>query len=277
MKLKHIPQLLGLTKKAKRYGYFVREFDLKEYGLLRYAQWQHPGESPKEITREAIVQYKSFIREGDFCVDIGAHTGDSTLPMALAAGPTGLTLALEPNPYVFPVLEKNVRLNREKATIIPMLAAAAQADGEMQFEYSDSGFCNGGRHENISVLKHGHVFKLSVWGIDIARELRCDFAEHLPKLRYIKVDAEGYDLYILQTLKDIIKEYKPFIKAEVYKKTSASYRRELLQLLQEMGYTVYHLQAEPVVPGQEITEQNVMEWKHYDIFCVPAGAIKPVH
>ncbi|WP_225000109.1 FkbM family methyltransferase [Cesiribacter sp. SM1] len=275
MKLKHIPQLLGFNKRAKRYGYVVKEFNLQEHGLLRYAQWQHPSESPKEISHQTVAQHKSIISEGDFCIDIGAHTGDTTLPMALAAGTAGLTLALEPNPYVFPVLEKNVRLNRDKTNIVPLLAAAAQAYGEMEFEYSDSGFCNGGRHENISVLDHGHVFKLSVWGIDIAYELQTDFAAHLPKLRFIKTDAEGYDLYILQTLKDIIREYKPYLKAEVYKKSSAAYRRELVVYLKEMGYAVYHIAEEPFITGVEVTTENVMDWKHYDVFCIPPNKPKP--
>ena len=276
MKLKHIPQLLGIGQQAKRYGYTVEEFNLPGYGIVRYAQWLHPKETPKDISLNSIEQYKRFIRKGDFSIDIGAHTGDSTLPIALAAGTTGTTLALEPNPYVFPILEKNVRLNRKTANIIPLLAAAAQDDGVMQFEYSDSGFCNGGRHENISVLEHGHVFKLSVWGINIARELKTDFAEYLPKLRFIKVDAEGYDLYILQTLKDIIQEYKPYIKAEVYKKSSAEYRKEMLSFLQDMGYTIYHLKAEPCTPGEEVTSDKVMKWKHYDVFCIPPNAPKPV-
>ena len=34
---------------------------------------------------------------------IGAHIGDTTLPIALAAGKKGFVLALEPNPYVFHV------------------------------------------------------------------------------------------------------------------------------------------------------------------------------
>ncbi|AHM61381.1 FkbM family methyltransferase [Flammeovirgaceae bacterium 311] len=275
MKLKHIPQLLGFNKKAKRYGYVVKEFNLQDYGLLRYAQWQHPSETPKEISRQMVEQHKQFIQEGDFCIDIGAHTGDTTLPMALAAGTTGLTLALEPNPYVFPVLEKNVRLNRDKTNIVPLLAAAAQADGEMEFEYSDAGFCNGGRHENISVLTHGHVFKLSVWGIDIARELQQDFAPWLPKLRFIKTDAEGYDLYILQTLKDIISTYRPYIKSEVYKKSSATYRQQLLSFMKEMGYSVYHIGEEPFTTDIEVTAANVMDWQHYDIFCIPPKGSRP--
>ncbi len=69
--------------------------------------------------------------------------------MALAVGRSGCVLALEPNPFVYHVLEKNARANRSAANIIPMMAAATEKEGFMQFAYSDSGFCNGGRHEDI--------------------------------------------------------------------------------------------------------------------------------
>src|SRR5688572_22012765 len=83
------------------YGHEVKTFDLTEDGEVQLAQWLHPKERLKTIRQENITLLRRYIREGDLVIDIGAHSGDTTIPLALAAGPTGTTLALEPNPYVF--------------------------------------------------------------------------------------------------------------------------------------------------------------------------------
>lgn len=150
-----------------------------------------------------------------------------------------------------------------------MMAAAATAEGFLQFEYSDSGFCNGGRHEGISALKHGHAYKLDVFCVDIEKELRENFSEMLPRLKFIKVDAEGYDLYVLRSMININKEYRPIVKAEVFKKTDRNYRHQLLSFFQNLDYTVHKIAEEPIKTGPRLTEENLEEWKHYDILCSP--------
>jgi FkbM family methyltransferase len=269
MKLKNLFELAGLRGRPRRYGYSVRQFELNRLGVVQYAQWNHPHERPKTISQEAVEQYRRFIAEGDFCIDIGAHTGDSTLPIALAAGVTGAVLALEPNPYVFPILEKNARLNRGRTRILPMLAAAVETEGEMTFEYSDSGYCNGGRHEGISPLKHGHAFQLTVHGVNLPREMRSDYADLLPRLRFIKVDAEGYDLYVIHSLAELIDEFRPCVKTELYKYTSRESRAALISFFTERGYRVYRIAEEPCLPGEPVTPGDVMRWGHFDVLCEP--------
>ena len=115
MKIRDLTRLLGWRPATRLYGTTVQTFQLATDGEVRYAQWEHPAERPKVIRQEAVDEIRRFVRPGDVAIDIGAHTGDSTLPIALAAGPSGCVLALEPNPYVFPVLEQNAGLNPDKS------------------------------------------------------------------------------------------------------------------------------------------------------------------
>ena len=268
MKIRNIMELIGIKGKPKFYGYKVDIHKLEDFDI-KYAQWQHPSESKKYIKQNEVNDYKKILANGDFCIDIGAHTGDSTLPMAVAVGKKGCILALEPNPYVYHVLEKNVRSNSDNINIKTIMAAASDYEGFVEFEYSDSGFCNGGNHKNISVLKHGHTFKLNVFCIDIEKELRNDYKSYLKKLKFIKIDAEGYDLYIIKAMINIIKEYKPIIKAEIYKKTNKEYRLNILNLFKEINYNIFKLEVEPIGKGEVITIDNIEKWKHYDIICEP--------
>lgn len=276
MKFKNFFEILGFRGKAKRYGYTITEFDLPDIGIIRYAQWNHPFENPKTITADAVNCYREFISEGDFCIDIGAHTGDSTIPVALAAGVSGVVLAMEPNHYVFPILQKNARQNRELINILPFFAAATERGGESFFEYSDPGFCNGGCHKGISIFRHAHAYKLSVFGVNLEKELRHDYGDLLIKLKFIKTDAEGFDLYILQSISGLLAEYKPFIKAEIFKKTTPAYRRELFTFLSDMEYRIFKVDREPCWKGQALTPDMLCQWDHYDIFCEPADSQKGI-
>jgi len=269
MKIRNLWQLMGFRSKGKRYGYAIEEFRLQDYGVVKYAQWLHPANSPVVFSQAAVDSYRAFVNPGDFCIDIGAYTGDSTLPIALSAGALGMTLALEPNPYVYPVLEKNARLNRKKACIMPMMAAAAENEGEIVFEYSDSGYCNGGRHKGISAFKHGHAYELPVHGVHLSKELRSDFSDWLPRLKFIKVDAEGYDLYIVRSIADIIEEFSPYMKVEVYKHTSSQYRFDLISFFKDRDYDAYKIEVEPCQCGVIINPSDANKWSHYDIFCAP--------
>jgi FkbM family methyltransferase len=273
MKLRNVLEFAGLRGKAKHYGYRTRSVDLGGDGSITVADWQHPrlldGRDPYAGLPELIRQYREVVAEGDFCIDIGAHVGDSTLPMAIAAGPSGSVLALEPNPFVYHVLEKNARANRHVANISTMLAAAGSEQGFLEFEYSDSGFCNGGRHEGISAIKHGHPYKLSVFCVGLQQELQDCYAKELDRLKLIKVDAEGYDLYILRSLTGIIDEHRPIIKAEVFKNTSQEYRADLFDLFNSRNYAVFKMAEEALVKGERLDRQSVVAAGHFDILCFP--------
>lgn len=269
MKISTIIQLLGFRGRPKRYPYKVIEYDLGGAGVVKYPQWKHPGESTKVMSAELVDAYREYIQEGAFCIDIGAHCGDTTLPMAVAAGLSGCVLALEPNPFVYPVLEKTARANSHTCNIKTMMAAAGRTEGFMEFEYSDSGFCNGGRHENISLLKHGHAYKQTVFVVNLEHELRSDYSALLPRLRFVKTDAEGYDLSVLQSLHQIIREYRPVVKSEVYKKTSQNYRNEMLSFFDGLDYTAWKIRMEPLERGDLLRRETLGSGNHYDILALP--------
>lgn len=260
-------RILGLRSQPRHYAYALENIGEGE-GI--YAHWLHPKVKKKTKTIiNAVFDYQRILKTGDFCIDIGAQTGDTTLPMALAVGKEGCVLALEPNPYSYHVLEKNARANRHITTIYTMMAAAGPHPGFMEFEYSDAGFCNGGRHEGISVWRHGNAYKLKVFCVNLEQELRDDFSDVLPRLRFIKVDTEGYDLSVLRSLANVIRDYRPIVKAEVYKQTDSLYRRDILSFFLTRGYSVFRMDAEPAGCGPRLTENMLEERKHYDILCFP--------
>ena len=270
MRARNLVQLLGIRGGARHYPYEMVPYEIGQGETVRFPQWTHPAESTKVMTPRLVDAYRALISEGDFCVDIGAHSGDTALPMAVAAGRTGCVLALEPNPFVYPVLEKTRRANAHLTHIQTIMAAAAAEEGFMEFEYSDSGYCNGGRHHGISPFRHGHAFKLKVFAINLEAELRSDFAALLPRLRFIKVDAEGYDLEVLKSIEGVVREFRPVIKAEVFKKTDRAYREGMLEYFRGLDYSVKKIREDPLAEGADLTMESLGAGEHYDILARPA-------
>jgi len=269
VKLKELPYFLGLQPGPKSYGYKLKNFELPSDGPVEYAQWLHPNETEKEITQASVDAIRKFLSPGDVAIDIGAHTGDSTIPIALATGKEGCVLALEPNRYVFPVLQKNAELNPGKTNIIPLMFAATPEDAEVEFQYSDSGFCNGGRFEGMSKWLHGHAFRLKVQGRNLQSFVMATYPQLLPRIRYIKIDTEGYEATVLASLSDLISRNKPFLKLEVYRKLDEAQRRALYRSIAGYGYVVRRIADDGNYFGEILTEQEMNKWRHFDVFCVP--------
>jgi FkbM family methyltransferase len=260
-----------LTKKKlkntfKEYGYEIKDFVIDTIGDIQYAQWLHPFEKPKELTYDHVLFYKKLCKEGDLIVDIGAHSGDTTVPMALCVGKDGLVLGIEPNKYVYKILEKNASLNKDKTNIISLCFAATSEDGNFTFNYSDASFCNGGFLSQIEDNAHKHNYALEVEGRNLQNYLLKYHLERLDKCSLIKIDAEGYDKEILKTIPEILTNYRPALMVECYKKLNQKERDELFDVLDDFNYDLFYL--EDFEAKNELTKihrNNMNDEKHFEI------------
>ena len=277
MKLKEIFYGLGLRPKLREYPFDISTFTLPKDGEICFARWRHPSASRRErsgggfkLTQPIVDTLRAFLKPGDVAIDIGAHTGDSSIPIALAVGEKGAVFALEPNLYAYKVLLANSALNRTKTNIFPLNIAATPEDGSFEFEYSDPGFCNGGFHAGIDPWKHAHFFKLKVTGRNVPKFLSTNFPEQAKRVRYIKIDTEGFDRAVASSLREVLVQQKPYLKTEMYKHTPESERRGYYRDLRELGYTLYRIESdEEDYRSKPLDEADVMKWSHYDVFAVP--------
>ncbi len=260
-------------KKARRvtqeYAYKIDSFLLPAEGEIQFANWLNPLVKSKTITQSEINFYKKFIRKGDLVIDIGANIGDTTVPMALAAGKEGLTLGFDPNPYVYKILEANSKLNSSKTNIIPLPYAITENESEFFYNSSEASFANGGIQE-IDKGYHGkYSLQQKIKGIRLSDYLRENYSKELNKLSFIKVDAEGLDSTILKSVRDLIETYKPLVIAECFTKSTKEERYDLYNTVALPGYKIYKF--DDFDENASVTlisnKEEMTNWKTFNLYA----------
>ncbi|RAJ99964.1 FkbM family methyltransferase [Larkinella arboricola] len=260
-----------LKSTFKEYDYQVIRLELPQYGQIEVAQWLNPLlEKPYVVSIADVNFYKEFTKEGDFIIDIGAHMGDMTLPMALAVGKSGLVLAFDPNPIVYKILEKNASLNRDKTNIDPYRLAIATNEGEYFYNSSEATFSNGGISavENSPHGKYG--LKEKIQAVNLERFLNEKYQDRLSHLSLIKIDTEGLDIEIIKSIETVLTTYKPTVIFECFKRLPAKDRYELYDSIQKKGYYLYYIEKfEADTHKVRLKREDMTNWKHFDIVATP--------
>ncbi len=242
-------------------------------GAIDFAYWTHPAEKLRPPAQAELDELRRFIRPGDVCIDIGAKTGDTSVPLALAAGPDGVCLAIDPNPHPFPVLEENAKLIAGRGTILTIQIAIAPTNGSMTLYYSDPHFHNGGAFPGISRLSHGHLFPLDVTARRLDSVLS-DYSGMEERLRYIKIDAEGYDFEILKSIGDLIRRLRPYIRMEVLRRLPPDTRMEIFDYLSQMDYRIWRMTNAAHLRGAPLQRETMIDIENFDIFAEPIESMR---
>ena len=140
---------------------------------------------------------------GDIVFDIGAYVGDTALWFSKAVGPQGKVYAFEPEPSNFEKLKAN--LERNKVTnVIPLHLALSENEGEMQIASGGGG---------SAITETAGDTSVKVTTIDRFVE-----ANKLPRVDFIKMDVEGYELNVLIGASETIQKFKPKLAICAYHK-----------------------------------------------------------
>jgi FkbM family methyltransferase len=266
-------------KKARRvtqeYPYKIDTFDLEKDGIVKFANWENPLVSPIRLTQSEIDFFRKFIKKGDVVIDIGANIGDTTVPMAIAAGKEGVTFGFEPNPYVYKILEANAQLNENKSNIIPLLNAISVKEEEFYYTSSEASFSNGGISPDKDNSHGKFVYPGKVKGINLLKYLKESHPDLISRISFIKVDTEGYDKEILKSISDLITTCKPSIVAESFGKSTDEEKMELFDVISQHGYEIFYFEdfttEAKTLPIKESREMTA--WKDtINIYAIPTEA-----
>ncbi|HXF97240.1 MAG TPA: FkbM family methyltransferase [Gaiellaceae bacterium] len=177
-------------------------------------------------------EIRRHLREGGTYVDVGAHIGEFALLAAQAVGTSGIVLALEPNHDLALVLEENVRLNRLSNVAVRAVAVGAES-GRTGFrvdERSGGGWIDPGQ---------GTTYRVDCVTLDELAE-----EEALPQIDFLKIDAAGGEVAVLQGARRLLSEERlAYVASKVYHPDVVRARRggnvrTLASMLLDYGYSL---------------------------------------
>ncbi|MCR9255447.1 MAG: FkbM family methyltransferase [Alphaproteobacteria bacterium] len=197
----------GLMLYSNRDSYIGRSLD--EYG---------------EYCARKTELLADLLEPGDVAIDVGAHIGTMTIPMAKKVGAEGVVVAYEPQRNMNQILGANAQLNG-LTNVFTLHAAAGEFPGEIivpHLTYDED--ANYGALA-LGEYTSGEAVPLS--SIDALEVNKC---------KVIKVAAEGMELDALRGAESTIRRLMPYIYADNHiEENSAS----LLQYLMDLGYQCY--------------------------------------
>lgn len=146
--------------------------------------------------RDPAIQ--RFIRRslapGSTFVDVGANIGTYAIPASAVVGPNGKVIAIEPHPFIFEYLKRNVAGNRlQNVLAVDVAVGATRKDALMQYAEHNPG------QTHITSQFHAEATNVPMARLD---DILSDLG--IANVDYLKIDVEGYELYVLHGAKRVI-------------------------------------------------------------------------
>lgn len=217
--------------------------------------------------------YNEVLRDGDLAVDVGAHRGLHTLPMARAVAPGGRVWAFEPLPACR--RELVAALGNEPGPVAATVSVCREAlsdfVGAADYVVAvDAPAYSGLRRRTYDVPTRLETMRVDVTTLD-------DVFGECDGLRFIKIDAEGGEYHILRGAHRCLRRYRPLICFEFGANAIAEYGVQsvaMATLLRRHGYRIYDILGDDVTePAWFIASARRQEV--WDYVAVPAGCTPP--
>jgi FkbM family methyltransferase len=197
----------------------------------------------KEYVEPEMAMLQSIVAPGQVAVDIGANVGSYTILLSRLVGPSGRVYSFEPIPENFRILEGVVRGGRlANVKAFPLAMDRLPGDRDMaipdrsdftgfyQARLADKG--DSGQRRHVKVVSLDQLCRDGI----------------LSYVHFIKCDAEGSELGILQGGIELLKKNHPSLLVEVLRKTGV----ELFRLVYGLGYRSF------------ILDGGLVETDHFD-------------
>jgi FkbM family methyltransferase len=178
---------------------------------------------------EPYVQNVFVLKKNDVIIDVGAHIGTYSIPIATQIGESGKILAFEPNPKNAMVLRKNIELNKLN-NIIVFENAASSKNQVVKLTLSNDPMLS-----RITSSEDEKTVKIECIPLDsLIKKLE------LKKVDWLKIDAEGSEISVLEGSIEILEKFHPKIIIEVRKENE----KKMFKILRNYEYNTSYLGGE---------------------------------
>jgi len=153
---------------------------------------------------------EKILKKGDHFIDVGANVGLYTILSAKLVSEKGRVLAIEPNPFVFDLLESNMMRNGLKNTIL-YNGVAASEPGFYKLNATEG--CP--EYSSLGTIVHPHapneVKEVRVRGETLDNLVSSNGLNPI----LLKIDVEGSEGLVLSGATSVLQKYRPYILSEL--------------------------------------------------------------
>jgi FkbM family methyltransferase len=168
----------------------------------------------KSKTDPEMLYLASLIREGDVCVDVGSNSADWTTYFSRKVGKKGAVFSFEADPYYAHATHTACRILRLSNVVFFDFGLSDKSEVVNLVVSDESGTLLSGTQKIISANSRKKDLAVTV-SIALRRldSLTVDYPT-LNDANFIKIDVEGYELFVLRGAEGIIKRKRPVIVLE---------------------------------------------------------------
>lgn len=201
--------------------------------------------------------YQKILKQGDVAVDVGAHSGRHTIPMAASVGGKGKVIAFEVLPGVIPVLKS--KCDEFALTTVEIKdVALSSAPGAGSFTVALDRLQESGllRRDVYNGATETEEIQVTIETLD-----HYDFG----KVRFIKIDTEGAEFDVLKGAEQTLRDHKPVIAFEFGENSYKPYGVnpiEVFEYLEGLGYAVLSILGETLT--KEGFQRASVEQRYWD-------------
>ena len=176
-------------------------------------------------------------------IDVGAHVGLVTLPVASVLGQGGLVVAFEPAAANRRFLERHVALNgfSQRVRVEGMLLGDSEQEAVVFFEVEEAT----GMSTVASGVLRGEARRTMLPQTSL--DAYCQRAQLVPEV--VKIDVEGAEIAVLEGARQVLADCRPTVFLSVHPRLIAALGRstdDLTKLIAEVGYECRNIDGTPV-------------------------------
>lgn len=173
-----------------------------------------------------------YLESDSIIFDIGANCGLFSIPFAQAV-PNGKVFAFEPNPEMVELLRNQVIRNgfADRISIYPFALGREPAWARLTIRHLDAGKASL-RQDGVSRSRTRKVEETVTVEVRTYDEFANAFGHPVPRL--VKIDVEGYEPEVVETMTDLLARHHPILLIEL---SPAAYDAgSLIDRLRLIGY-----------------------------------------
>lgn len=213
--------------------------------------------------------YTNIVKQGDICIDVGAHRGRHTLPLANAVGASGKVLAFEPIDFVAAQLEQAL-VESGLSNVEVINKALGRHAGSFSFVLAMDALEYSGLRERV----YDSPTRLRNIEVGVERLDDVVAARELPAVNYVKIDTEGGEWDVIRGGVETIRRWSPVVTFEF---GANSYRKydvdpgDVYRLFADHGYVMFDILGRRL--DRQAFEESSERQQVWDYAAIPEAGV----